>query len=56
MINDKIVEKVRKNREELFAEFDFNIHKFSQYIYEQQKRHGSKLITKPFKGSKEKIN
>jgi hypothetical protein len=56
MNEDKIIAKVRKNRENLYAEFDFNIHKFSQYIYEQQKRHGSKLITKPFKGSKEKIN
>jgi hypothetical protein len=48
MYKDKIVEEVRKNREKLFAEFDYDIHKFSEYIYEKQKQHKDKLISKPF--------
>ena len=54
MFKDKIVEEVRKNREKLFAEFDYDIHKFSLYIYEKQKQHKDKLISKPF--SKERAN
>ncbi|HPO64240.1 MAG TPA: hypothetical protein PK762_14260 [Candidatus Kapabacteria bacterium] len=54
MFNDPIIKKVRKNRENLFADFDYDIHKFSMYIYEKQKLRKDKLITKPFI-NKEKI-
>jgi len=33
---DPIVAEVRKNREEWFAEFDYDIKKFQNYIREQQ--------------------
>jgi hypothetical protein len=45
MINDPIVREVRKNREKLFAEFDYDFHKFSLNIYEKQAKHKEKLIT-----------
>ena len=48
MFKDPIVEEVRKNREELFAKFDYDFHKFAEYIYERQKKHKEKLITEPF--------
>ena len=48
MIKDNIVEKVRINREKLFAEFDFDIRKFSDHIYIKQKKYKDKLVTKPF--------
>jgi len=49
MNNNKIVEEVRKNREKICAKFDYDIHKYFLYIYEKQKEHKHKLITKPFK-------
>ena len=48
MIKDPIVDEVRKNRENLFAQFDYDFHKFSLFIYEKQALHKEKLITKPF--------
>lgn len=49
MFKDPIVEKVWINREKLFAQFDYDMHKFSLYIYEKLKEHKDRLITKPFK-------
>ena len=48
MIKDHIVEKVRINREKLFAEFGFDIRKFSDHIYKMQRKYKDKLVTKPF--------
>jgi len=48
MYKDKIVEEVRKNRETLFAKFDYDIQKYSKYIYEQQNHHREKLVSLPF--------
>jgi hypothetical protein len=48
MNKDKIVEEVRKNRETLSAQFDYDLHKYSLYVYEKQKKHTEKLITEPF--------
>jgi len=53
MIKDPIVEEVRKNREKICAQFDYDIHKYSLYIYERQKQNKAKYITEPFK--KEKV-
>ena len=53
MFKDPIVEEVRKNREKLFSEFDYDYHKFALYIYERQKQNKGKYITEPFK--KEKV-
>ncbi|MBM2816607.1 MAG: hypothetical protein HW421_3369 [Ignavibacteria bacterium] len=49
MFKDKIVEEVRKNREKLFSEFDYDIHKYSLFIYEKQKQHKDKLVSEPFR-------
>lgn len=49
MWKDKIVEEVRKTREKIFEEFDYDINKYLKYIYEKQKEHKDRLITKPFK-------
>lgn len=48
MYKDKIVEEVRKTREKFFEEFDFDIRKLSDFIYEDQKNHKDKLVTQPF--------
>ena len=48
MFKDKIVEEVRKNREKLFAKFDYDLHKYSLFVYEKQKQHKEKLVSEPF--------
>lgn len=48
MWKDKIVNEVRKNREKIFSEFDFDLNKFSEFIYKKQQTHKEKLISKPF--------
>lgn len=45
MWKDPIVEKIRKNREKLFARFDYDVKKFSAYLMEQQKKSGRKIVT-----------
>jgi hypothetical protein len=45
MWKDRIVEQVRRNREKLFASFDYDIEKFSAYIIEAQKKEKRKLVT-----------
>ena len=48
MWKDRIVEQVRKNREKLFAEFDYDIKKYSKYIMEMQQKEKERLVSKPF--------
>ena len=49
MWKDPIVNEVRKNREKIFAEFDYDMKKYSAYIMEKQKLHKDRLVTEPFK-------
>ncbi len=49
MYKDPIIEEVRKNREELFKMFDYDLGKFTKYIIEKQNENKDRLITKPFK-------
>lgn len=44
MLNDKIVEEVRKNREKIFSEFDYDMKKYSKYILEAQKKEKRKIV------------
>ncbi len=46
MWKDKIVEQVRRNREKIFAEFDYDIKKYSKYIMEMQQKDKKRLVTK----------
>ena len=46
MWKDKIVEQVRKTREKIFSEFDYDMKKYSQYIIESQKKEANRLISK----------
>ena len=45
MWKDKIVEEVRKNREKIFANFDYDMKKYSKYIIEAQKKENRRFIT-----------
>ena len=45
MWKDKIIEEVRKNRENLIAMFDYDIKKFSKYIIEAEKKETRRIIT-----------
>ncbi|MFH1050810.1 MAG: hypothetical protein V1779_07770 [bacterium] len=54
MKKDKIVEQVRKNRERLFAQFDYDIKKFSEYLLESQTKGKRKIITLKEMKSKDK--
>lgn len=38
MWKDKIVEQVRRNREKIFSEFDYDMEKYSKYIIEEKKK------------------
>jgi hypothetical protein len=49
MLKDKIVDEVRNSREKLFAEYDYDIHKYALHIYEKQKLQKDKLVSEPFK-------
>ncbi len=51
MFRDRIVEEVRKNREKFFEEFDFDIRKLSDFIYEHQKKIKDKLVSQPLSKS-----
>lgn len=53
MYKDKIVEEVRKTREKIFAEFDYDIRKYSEYILERQKKSKDKYVSTPFVKSDE---
>jgi len=45
MWKDPIVEKVRRTRSKIAAEFDYDMEKYSQYIVEQEKKHPERMIT-----------
>lgn len=47
MLQDEIVEEVRKNRESLFKEFQYDEKKLFQYLHDIQKEYKNRLITKP---------
>ncbi|MCX6146885.1 MAG: hypothetical protein NTW25_06490 [Candidatus Kapabacteria bacterium] len=46
MFKDKIVDEVRKNREKIFADFDYDMKKYSKYIIEMQKNETRHLVNK----------
>jgi len=45
MINDPIVEEVRKVREELFEKCGNDLGRFMEFIRKSQSQHGDRLIT-----------
>jgi hypothetical protein len=45
MWKDKIVEEVRRNREKVFAEYNYDINKYMEHIIEAQNKSKRKLIT-----------
>jgi hypothetical protein len=45
MWKDTIVEQVRKNREKLFSEFNYDIKKFTEYIIQAEKNSKRKIVT-----------
>jgi hypothetical protein len=45
MIDDPIVEEVRKAREELFEKCGNDLERFMEFIRKSQVQHGSRLIT-----------
>lgn len=45
MWKDKIVEEVRKTREKIFEEFDYDLKKYSDFIIASQKKEKRKIIT-----------
>lgn len=54
MIEDPIVEEVRKTREKILESFNYDTKKYIDYLKEKQKENKENLITKPFK--KEFVN
>ena len=44
MIKDPIAQEVRKARLQLEAEFDNDIDKLLEYIYEQQRKHPERFV------------
>jgi hypothetical protein len=49
MWKDKIVEEVRKNRERILEDANFDMSKVIENIKKLEETHKQKLITKPFK-------
>jgi len=45
MINDPIVEEVRKVRQELFERCGCDLERFMEFIRKSQAKHGDRLIT-----------
>lgn len=45
MWKDKIVEKVRKNREKVYSRFDFDIDKYFNHIFEEQSKRKEKKVS-----------
>lgn len=46
MIKDPIVEEVRKVRHRIEEEFDNNIKKHIEHIYEEQRKHPERLVSR----------
>ncbi len=44
MQEDPVVERVRKTKREITRNFDYDIHKFAEYIKERQKKLGVRLV------------
>jgi hypothetical protein len=53
MWKDRIVEKVRKNREHILEKANFDINKVIEDIKKLEATHKQRLITKPFKNDVE---
>ncbi len=45
MWKDKIVEEVRKTREKILQEFDYDMKKYIDYLIESQKNEKRKIVT-----------
>jgi len=45
MVNDPIVEEVRKVRQELFEQCGCDLERFMEFIRQSQTKHGDRLIT-----------
>ncbi len=46
MIKDPIVEEVRKVRHQIEEEFGNNVNKHIEHIYEEQKKHPERLVSR----------
>ena len=46
MWKDRIVEQVRRTREKIFADFDYDMKKYSNHIIEAQKKESKRLVSK----------
>jgi len=44
MQKDPVVERVRKTKREIARNFGYDIHKFTEYIKERQKKSGVRLV------------
>lgn len=44
MQEDPVVERVRKIKRKIAGNFDYDIHKFVEYIKERQKKSGVRLV------------
>lgn len=44
MQEDPVVERVRKIKREIAGNFDYDIHKFAEYIKKRQKKSGVRLV------------
>jgi hypothetical protein len=54
-MRDAIVKEVREIRQQIEQEFDHDVNKYLDHVYEAQKKHGEKLICrqpKPLKHRK----
>jgi hypothetical protein len=43
-MKDAIVEEVRETRRQIEEEFDHDVNKYLDHVYEAQKQHGAKLV------------
>jgi len=44
MQKDPVVERVRKIKRDIAENFNYDIHKFAEYIKERQRKSGAKLV------------
>ena len=44
MENDPVVERIRRIKREIARKFDYDLHKFTEYIRDKQKNSGAKLV------------
>jgi len=43
-MNDAIVKEVRETRRQIEREFDHDVNKYLDHVYEAQKQHGDRLV------------